>query len=194
VRKLVYFVASTMDGFVAPPDRSDPSGPEGIFGLEGDHLEAIFSEWADIIPVQARRALDIDPPNQRFDTVLEGRVSYQLALDAGITDAYPHLRHLVFSRTLSASPDPNVEIVAGDPIARVRQLKAEPGKDIWLVGGGNLAHGLLPEIDRIVLKLNPVVIGSGTPLFDGEFDAHRFALTDSHVYDSGVVFLTYDRR
>jgi hypothetical protein len=44
----------------------------------------------------------------------------------GVTDAYPHLRHLVFSRTLARSPAPTVEIARSDPVARVRELKAEP--------------------------------------------------------------------
>lgn len=58
-----------------------------------------------------------------FDTVLEGRRSYEIGLAAGITDAYPHLRHLVSSRTLTESPDPAAELVADDPVATVRELK-----------------------------------------------------------------------
>ena len=57
------------------------------------------------------------------------------------------------SRTLAGRTDLPVEVVSDDPLARVRELKAEEGLDIWLVGGGTLAHALLPEVDRLVLKV-----------------------------------------
>lgn len=85
---------------------------------------------------------------------LPGRTAYEIGLAEGLTDAYPHLRHLVFSTTLE-NADPVIEVVRGRPLDRVRQLKASVGKDLWLVGGGTLAHSLLPEINRLVLK-NPV--------------------------------------
>lgn len=92
--------------------------------------------------------------------MLEGRASHEIGLAAGLTDAYPHLRHLVFSTTLE-SQDPAVEIVRSGALDRVRELKVAKGKDLWLVGSGTLAHSLLPEIDRLVLKQNRSVIGSG---------------------------------
>lgn len=194
MRKLTYFVASTIDGFIAGPDNDDPSGDNGGFFLgEGDHIESIFTEWTDILPTPARQAMGIDPPNKIFDTVLEGRASYDIGLRAGFTDAYPHLRHLVFSRTITESPDPNVEIVAGDPVARVRELKREPGLGIWLVGGGTLADALRPEIDELIVKLHPVVAGAGIPLFGGGFSPERFDLTSTRTFDSGVLHLTYTR-
>ncbi|MFH9983512.1 dihydrofolate reductase family protein [Streptomyces sp. NPDC017179] len=88
VRRLVFYIATTLDGFT--PGRTAPIAP-------------------------ARAALSVTAEGTRFDTVLQGRRSYQIGLAAGITDAYPHLRHLVFSRTLSESPDPAVELMADDP-------------------------------------------------------------------------------
>ena len=72
-------------------------------------------------------------------------------------------------------------------------LKAEIGLDLWLVGGGKLAHALLPEIDRLVIKQTGSVIGSGIPLFDGPFQHHLFKPTDETLLPSGVRVLTYDR-
>jgi dihydrofolate reductase len=127
-----------------------------------------------------------------FDTVLEGRTSYEIGLEAGLTDAYPHLRHLVFPTTLK-SHDPAVEIVRTGALARVRELKAEAGKDLWLVGGGTLAYSLLPEIDRLVLKQNRYVIGSGVPLFNGPFKPVAFHPVAETLLASGLRVLTYDR-
>lgn len=138
--------------------------------------------------------MGITGEGRAFDTVLEGRTSYEVGLEAGIDDAYPHLRHLVFSTTLGEAPGTDVEVVPGDALERVRELKAEDGKDIWLVGGGTLAHSLLPEIDRLVIKLNPAVIGSGVPLFDGPFQPTTFTVTDTVALDSGVRVMTLDRQ
>ncbi|WP_433381349.1 dihydrofolate reductase family protein [Streptosporangium sp. CA-115845] len=141
-RKLVYFVASSVDGFIAGPDGADPTGPGGFWPIADDYAQYIVAEYPETLPGPARQALGVTAPGTRFDTVLEGRHSYEVGLKAGFTDAYPHLRHIVFSRTLSASLDPAVQVVSGDPAAVVRELKNQEGKDIWLVGGGALAGSL----------------------------------------------------
>jgi dihydrofolate reductase len=116
-----------------------------------------------------------------------------MALEQGVTNAYPHMRHYVFSKTLTELPDLAIELVAGDPVAKVRELKQQAGKDIWLCGGGALAGALRDEIDEIHLKLNPVVIGSGTPLVDGGFQINRYTLASTRAFDSGVLLLRYVR-
>ncbi|KJY27993.1 deaminase/reductase, partial [Streptomyces sp. NRRL S-495] len=101
MRKLTYFVATTLDGFIAGPDGGDPTGPDGFFTVTPDYLEHLVTHYPETLPGPARDALGITATGTRFDTVLEGRRSYQVGLDAGFADAYPHLRHLVFSRTLT---------------------------------------------------------------------------------------------
>ncbi|MFC8597035.1 MULTISPECIES: dihydrofolate reductase family protein [unclassified Isoptericola] len=191
MRKLVYYVATTLDGYIAGPDGGDPSGAE-FFPITPDVVQFIVEHFPETLPGPARQAMGIDAPGRAFDTVLEGRASYEVGLAAGMTDAYPHLRHLVFSSTLE-SRDPAVEIVRDNALDRVRALKAEDGLDLWLVGGGKLAHALLPEIDRLVLKQNRSVIGSGIPLFDGPFQPHLFQPAEQVTLSSGVQVLTYDR-
>lgn len=116
-----------------------------------------------------------------------------MGLEQGVTNAYPHMRHYVFSRTLAEAPDPEVEIVTADPVAKVKEFKREDGKNIWLCGGGSLAATLREEVDEIHLKLNPVVVGAGTPLFDGDFHIRRYSLACSSTFASGVVLLRYVR-
>ncbi|MBX7555463.1 dihydrofolate reductase family protein [Streptomyces sp. NPDC004232] len=191
MRTLTYLVAATLDGHIAEPGGADPTGT--LFTVGQDYLEYAIANHPETLPTGARQALGVTDCGTRFDTVLEGRHSYQLGLDAGITNAYAHLRHLVFSRTLANSPDPGVEVVADDPAATVRKLKAETGRGIWLVGGAALAGALYEEIDEIVVKVNPVASGTGIPLFTGRSQAlrRRFAVRDHTVLDSGVVILTY---
>ncbi|MFC9550834.1 dihydrofolate reductase family protein [Rhodococcus sp. NPDC056960] len=192
MRKLVYYVAGTIDGFIAGSDGADPTG--AIFEVDGDHMPVMIAEYPETVPTHMRAPLGIDAPNRHFDTVLMGRSTYQPGLDLGVTSPYAHLRQCVFSTTITESPDPDVEIVSGDPIEKVRELKQEDGKDIWLCGGGKLAAAVEPEIDELRIKLNPVAIGTGIPLFDGEFAPQRFRLADSRAFESGMIFLTYVRR
>ena len=194
MRKLVYYVATTLDGFIAGPDGGDPSASE-FFPVTPDLVEYIVAKYPETLPGPARDAMGILGEGQHFDTVIEGRASYDLGLAAGLDDAYPHLRHLVVSTTLAGRDDLPVEIVTADPLERVRELKAEDGdKDIWLVGGGTLAHALLPEIDRLVLTVNPSVIGAGILLFAGEFAHARFTPVDQVDLTGGVRVVTLDRQ
>ncbi|MBQ0866008.1 dihydrofolate reductase family protein [Streptomyces smyrnaeus] len=195
MRKLVYYIAATLDGFIAGPDGADPTGPDGFWPIPDDYVQHLATEYPETLPAPARKALSITAEGTHFDTVLEGRKSYEVGLDAGITDAYPHLRHLVFSTTLAESPDPAVELVTGDPVAKVRELKQEDGKDIWLIGGGELAGALYGEIDQLIVKLGPLTTGTGIPLFGrtAAFDPRVWNLTGHTVMDSGAAFLTYTR-
>lgn len=87
-------------------------------------------------------------------------------------------------------------MVADDPAATVRKLKAETGRGIWLVGGSTLAGALYEEIDEIVVKINPVASGTGIPLFTGRSQVlrRRFAVREHTMLDSGVVIITYAAR
>ncbi|MFD8306708.1 dihydrofolate reductase family protein [Streptomyces sp. NPDC059690] len=195
MRKLVYFIASTLDGFIAGPDGSDPTGPGGFWSPSVDYIQHIIEEYPETLPGPARAALGVTAEGTRFDTVVEGRKSYEIGLAAGVTDAFPHLRHLVFSRTLTEIPDLGIEIVADDPVSKVRELKRDGGKDIWLVGGGELASALYGEIDRVIVKLSPLTIGAGIPLFGrtAAFAPNAWELTDHTFLKGGAVFLRYDR-
>ncbi|MET8685894.1 dihydrofolate reductase family protein [Streptomyces sp. NPDC004732] len=196
MRKLVYFIAVTLDGFIAGPDGADPTGPDGFWPVGQDYVKHLAETYPETLPAPAREALGITAEGTHFDTVLEGRRTYGIGLDAGLTNAYPHLRHYVFSRTLTESPDPGVELVATAPVEKVRELKKEDGKDIWLCGGGELAGVLRGEIDRLVVKIGPLTLGSGTPLFarDTAFDPVLYERSDAVLLDSGTIFLTYDKK
>jgi dihydrofolate reductase len=190
MRELTYYVASTVDGFIA-----DPDGAFDAFLAEGEHLADLFAEFPETVPGHLRDAVGVRGENRAFDAVLMGRGTYDVGLALGVTSPYPHLRQYVFSRSLPASPDPAVTLVAGDAVAAVRSLKREPGRGIWLCGGGDLAAQLLPEIDQLILKVNPVLLGAGIPLFaGGAAGAVPLALPASRVYPNGFVLQRYRPR
>ncbi|WP_298330650.1 dihydrofolate reductase family protein [Haloactinopolyspora sp.] len=195
MRKLTYFIASTLDGFIAGPDASDPTGVGGFWPIADDYVSHLIETFPETLPGLARDALGVTAEGTRFDTALEGRRSYQVGLDAGVTNAYPHLRHIVISGSMTESPDPGVEL-ADDPVATVQELKQRPGRGIWLVGGGELAGTLSAEIDELILKISPLTINTGVPLFgrNAAFDPRVWTLIEHTVLDSGTLFLTYTRR
>jgi dihydrofolate reductase len=183
MRALTYFVAVSVDGFIAGPDRADPTG---YWPVSEDYAEHVVAKYPETLTGAARAALGVTAAGTHFDTVISGRRTYEIGLAAGVTNAYPHLRHVVFSRTLGLSPDPAVELIHSDPVEAVRAFKLESGKDIWLVGGGDLAGALYAEIDRIVLKLSPLTLGSGVGLFgsSGPFNVRGWRLVDHVVLAS----------
>ncbi|GAA3842289.1 dihydrofolate reductase family protein [Saccharothrix violaceirubra] len=184
MRKLVYYVAVTLDGFIA-----DVDGGFDSFLFEGDHAGWLTAEYPEALPTAARPYLGLDGvPNRHFDTVLMGRATYQVP--GGLPSPYAHLRQFVVSSTLTGTPD-DVEVI--DTVDPVRALKAQDGKDIWLCGGGKLASALAAEIDELRLKIHPIVLGRGIPLFDDVPGVPRFTLTSTRSFDTGVVFSTYAR-
>ena len=186
MRKLVYYVAITIDGFIARDD-----GSFDCFLSEGEHLADLSNSFPETIPAHLRGLLGVRAENQRFGAVLMGRATHEVGSRIGVTSPYPHLRQYLFSRRLKESPDQAVELVSEDAVAKVRDLKRQAGKDIWLCGGGELAAQLFPEIDELILKVNPVVIGSGIPLFRGTVAPATLELTDSKSYSNGFVLLHY---
>ncbi|MFG2625218.1 dihydrofolate reductase family protein [Streptomyces sp. NPDC048473] len=192
MRKLTYFIACSIDGFIG-----DPSGDASSMHqfVNEEFLEFLKTQYPETVSTEGRKLLGFhDVENQRFDTVIQGRGSYQLALDVNITSPYAQLRELVASRTLEESPDPNVELVSDDVVARVRELKAEDSElGIWLCGGSQLAGELIDEIDELVIKTYPLVYGSGMPMFGSDFAAAVFALDSVCVFDNGVLVRTYSR-
>jgi len=171
MRRLKYHVAATIDGFIAHEDHTIDGFVPG-----GEHVDDYL------------HSLRTD-----YDVVLMGRRTYEFGFQFGITNPYPWMKQYVFSGTMERSPDSNVELVSENVVDFVRKLKDGTGKDIYLCGGANLATNLFREglIEEILLKLNPVVFGSGIPLFLGAIKQTDLELIDSKRYANGVVFLQY---
>jgi dihydrofolate reductase len=102
-------------------------------------------------------------------------------------------RKYVASRTLESPEWNNSSVIEGDVAEAVKRLKREDGKDILVNGSGALVRTLIRDhlLDELRLLVHPVVVGSGTRLFNGESDPAELALADSHAYANGVIGLTY---
>ncbi|MBS3690240.1 deaminase [Prescottella equi] len=182
MRKLVYYVGASLDGYIAGP------GGEFDFLPVSEQITAwICDRYPETVPTHVRPALGIeDAPNKTFDTVVMGRGSYEPGLAAGVKSPFAHLRQFVVSTTIPDAEDPPVTIVRADPLGVVRSLKEEEGQDIWLCGGGTLAGELLPEIDELIIKRYPVVAGAGIPMIRGNFEPTPFTPTTTESLDDGA--------
>lgn len=167
MRRIEYSVACSLDGYIA--------GPNGEY------------DWIPMDP-----DIDFAAMMSRYDTYLMGRKTYEMMEGAG--GPAPSGTVLVFSRTLKPEDHPGVTIVAEHAEERLRELRAQPGKDIWLFGGGELFRSLLAmgQVDGVGVAVVPVLLGEGIPLLPSPSARARLSLTGHCVYGkSGIVSLEY---
>lgn len=190
LRKLSYFIATTVDGFIGAPD----GDADFIYAfLDPEFIGHLTAEYPETIAGPGRTQFGIeDRAPKRFDTVLMGRGTYEPGLKQGVASPYGHMREqYVVSRSLTEAPDPQVRLISGDLVARVRELKAQDGLDIWLCGGADLAGQLADEIDEYIVKTYPVVVGTGMPMSRAGFGVRPLELTGCTVLGGGQVITSY---
>lgn len=188
MRELVYYIATTLDGFIARED-----GSFDDFPWDDDFVGQLRQDFPETFPAPMRPGASRGE-NERFDAVLMGRRTYEVGVRQELTSPYPTLDQYVISRTMAASPDPAVRLVSEDAASFVAGLKKKPGKDIWLCGGGELATSLFEArlVDRLIVKLNPIVFGAGIPLLSRELPTVALTLESSRTFESGHVLLEFE--
>ncbi len=171
MRKVIYHVASTVDGFIGHEDHSVDG-----FIQEGEHASDYLN------------ALKND-----YDVAFMGRNTYDFGARFGVTNPYPWMKQYVFSSSLKESPNEHVQLISSDPSELVQHLKNQAGKDLYLCGGGDLAARFLAAnlLDEIILKLNPVLFGAGISLFRQISKPVQLELKNTRVYSSGVILIRY---
>ena len=122
-----------------------------------------------------------------------GRKTYQLLIAQGGHGAMPGLDVVVFSRTLPPATYPGVRIIRDDPAKVVAALKAKPGRDIWLFGGGALFRSLLDAglVDTVEVAVVPVLLGSGIPLLPPGASTKLILADQKTLRASGIMALSY---
>ncbi|WP_254532833.1 dihydrofolate reductase family protein [Natrinema gelatinilyticum] len=141
---------------------------------------------------------------ETIDTILFGRVTYELMADYWpteasaeedpvITEAMNTLPKVVFSTTLEEVDWANARLADGDIKDEVAQLKAEDGREIAVFGSGQLVQQLmnLGLVDEYRLFVNPLVLGDGNRMFDNVDEEADLELVDSRTFSNGVVLLDY---
>jgi dihydrofolate reductase len=171
MRKVVFRGAMSLDGFIA--------GPNGEY------------DW-----IVADPDVDFGALMRQFDTFLIGRKTFEAMRRTG-ADAPPTsgITNYVFSRTLQPGDCPEGTILSDDAEGTVANLRAKPGKDIALFGGGDLFRSLLRAglVDEVSVSVLPVLLGGGIPLLPPPAGRARLRLRTHRIYQTtGTVGLEYD--
>jgi len=174
MKKVILYMASSIDGFIASSD-----GSVDWLDTEAD----IGDEYA------------FDSFLQGVDTIIMGRKSYEQTVSFGGW-AFGNQHTFVFSKSTLQAQTPNTTIVTDPSPDFINTLKEENGKDIWLFGGGTLNHYFLENdlIDEIMLFVQPVVLGTGIGLFGNKaVDVKKFTRKKVVEFASGFNLLWYKR-
>jgi len=172
-RKIIVSLAISADGYIARPDG-------GV-------------DWLD----RPRTAGDYGMRDfyNSIDTILLGRKTYEIALGFGKKGSAfsKKTKNYVFTHTPPATTDFPVEFV-NEPIKEfATRLKAQAGKDIWMMGGGDLIGSFLDagELDEFIMHVIPTFIGEGIPLIGPRHLNLPLKLIKASNYEDGVVCLHY---
>lgn len=168
MRRLRYSVAMSLDGYIA--------GPKGEI------------DWIVIDPDIDFRALV-----EAFDTLVLGRKTYETMRLVGRAGGMPGMQSYVVSHTLRQSDCSDVTVI-DSPKETLTALKAKPGKDIWLFGGGSLFRSLLELglVDAVEVTIIPVLLGDGLPLLPHPARTAKLELLKHRIYEkTGTVSLEY---
>ncbi|KGR74386.1 dihydrofolate reductase family protein [Ureibacillus sinduriensis] len=144
-RKIVVFIASSLDGYIATKEDS----LDWLFEVEGEGDNG-YSEFYETV-----------------DTVVMGKRTYDWLINQGLEE-FPYKNKVCYVYTRSCLEDTeNVKFVNGDVKEFVEKLKRKNGKNIWLVGGGELLQAFIQEemVDEFIVTIAPTILGSGIPLF-----------------------------
>jgi dihydrofolate reductase len=167
-RSLVLFIATSLDGYIAKPN---------------DDIDWLFTD-ADY---------GITPFLERIDTIVMGRKSYEV-LARFAPWPYAGKRCHVMTGRPDDFDDDRVTFTSEKPSRLLARLREEPGKDIWLLGGGETVRGFVDTglVDEMIVSIHPIILGGGAPLIPAGTKETGLTLVDVIRYDSGLVTLTYE--
>ncbi|MFW0796888.1 dihydrofolate reductase family protein [Gordonia sp. CPCC 205515] len=163
-----YYTATTLDGFLAD---------------EHDSLEWLLSQ-----PIDEDGPMNYQEFIGDVGALVMGATTYHWVLEHEVQQGNPwpyEIPCFVFTHREVTPVTSAVQLVAGDPAAvRTQLLEAADGKDVWVVGGGDLAAGFAHAgmLDEIIVNIAPVTLGSGRPLFGGRFDLELLELDRNRAF------------
>lgn len=171
MRKIILALGISIDGYIARRD-----GTFDFLFMPGDFMQEFVAFQASI------------------DTAIMGRKTYDVIKAMGGVSG-PKVKHYVLSRTLPPGKRDGVIFANTTPQKLVDKIRRGKGKDVWLMGGGEIARDFLKAdlVDELHLGVVPVLLGEGLPLFPSGFPQRNFALMENESYSRGLISLKYKR-
>ena len=135
------------------------------------------------------------PFMKAMDTALLGRKTYDASLKMGGSFGGYKMKFYVFSHSQPQGERNGVTFTNDSPATVVAAIRKKPGKNIWMMGGGELAREFLKEdlVDELYLGIVPVLLGEGISLFPSGFPQRDFALLENKTFSQGLISLKYER-
>jgi len=170
MRKVTFGGANSLDNYLAGPNH------EVDWLLWGDEAAEVMRDYWKTI-----------------DTVLMGRKTFEVARRMGGGGSYPGVEGYVFSRTMEEDEVEGTPIIHDDAVGFVRELKGREGKDICVLGGGELARSLFEAdlIDEVGFNVHPVLLGEGVPLFHSMSRRIDLERIECRPFENGCVYVLY---
>ncbi|HWC19249.1 MAG TPA: dihydrofolate reductase family protein [Terriglobales bacterium] len=130
-----------------------------------------------------------------IDTQIMGRKTFDIALKMGGSFSTSKISTYVFSHSRPPGPRDGVTFTNESPVSFIAELSKRKGKNIWLMGGGELAREFLKAdlVDELYIGIVPTLLGEGIPLFPSGFPQRDFALLENKTFSRGLIALKYRR-
>ncbi len=169
MRLVKYFVASSLDNFISRKDGS----VDWLFMDQDYGMKEFFAS---------------------VDVAVMGRKTYAKALELSPNGvSFPGMKTYVFSHLLAKGSQENIEVVSDPPESWLKSIRATPGKDIWLVGGGEMVREFLQKrlVNEIGISIHPRLLGDGIPLYAQPYPETELELTRSQQHPNGLLQVFY---
>lgn len=175
MRKIILYISATIDMQIA--------------SNEGTH------KWLADYPNPDKKEYGWKESYKDIDVLIMGGKTYRSIQNMGIGWPYGDKVSYVITRQNREASNDQLHFINEEWIEKIRELKKEEGKDIWLVGGSEILSILLKEklIDKMIIVQYPILLGPGIPLFQGNQEVSMWSIIRHRIYENGILYTEYSR-
>ena len=172
MRKIILYIASSIDGYIARKDGS--------------------TDWLTNYPILENFDYGYSGFYESIDTIIMGHNSYKSVLDMSEECFYPEKISYVITNYPESDKE-NIRFISGNIVDIIARLKQDEGRDIWLFGGSQIIALLLNYnlVDEMIVTYIPVIIGNGIPLFSDTLKESQWRLIENNTFENGVYQIVY---
>lgn len=173
MRKIKLYIAASIDGYIA--------------GRDGE------LDWLSDYPITPELNYGYEDFFESIDTVIMGGRTYRDILNMDVVYPYKDKESYIITRNVINTPKEDIIYITNNIEDNISELKKREGKDIWLVGGGEIVSLFLSQdwIDEMIITYIPILLGEGIRLFPNKAKGSKWSLIQSQAFINGVVQIKY---